>query len=79
MEESDSGEISETESLSEKELSSESSISPNLWEKQMVLPRITENSDEDRTSMIVSKSSSCLQDLNDRMRKVLELQIEFVR
>jgi hypothetical protein len=45
----------------------------------MPLSRITENSSDDHTSMIEIKSQFCHLNVIDRMKKVLELQIEFIK
>ena len=45
----------------------------------MPLSRITENSSDDHTRMIEIKSEFCSLNVNDRMKKVLELQIEFIK
>ena len=45
----------------------------------MPLSRITENSSDDHTRMIEIKSEFCNLNVNDRMKKVLELQIEFIK
>ena len=45
----------------------------------MPLSRITENLSDDHTSMIESTSQFCNLNVNDRMKKVLELQIEFIK
>ena len=45
----------------------------------MPLSSLTENSSDDHTSMIEIKSQFCNLNVNDRMKKVLELQIEFIK